>query len=391
MANFKSITLGTDVLRQLLEKYHDELTSLTPKLNKCLLSMRVKGQGACFSDFEGEVVYCLIREYRPGIVYEISPDCGYSANYLLAAIKANEHGKLYSFEIETSKYNIPTEDIILGNLMISPNDSEFELIFGDASETVKNYPDPDFVLIDSCHDAWFAEWYVKELLPRIKMAALVQDIHFWDRPEYSSESSFLLQHMQDSKKPYLALGMAERLPMIASVRQDFVPRYPFETNSILLGFGLKVENMLPLPSNPLGNMNFDAIMSDAEIAKTYNHINGLPKRPNAHRGYLYLAKVFKSRENHLEVSRYLQMVLGAAMASFSTDKGKGFREAVLFLADNRMYGPLFRVNMVIFFYSPTVFVKIVPSVFFSFMNSLFKSGRRTLVWFVKTLSRFWKN
>ena len=40
--------------------------------------MCARGDGAVFSDFEGEVLYCLLRELRPETFFEISPDCGYS-------------------------------------------------------------------------------------------------------------------------------------------------------------------------------------------------------------------------------------------------------------------------------------------------------------------------
>ena len=47
-----------------------------------------KTQRATFSDFEGELLYCLIRgKEKPKNFFEISPDCGYSTIYISSALK----------------------------------------------------------------------------------------------------------------------------------------------------------------------------------------------------------------------------------------------------------------------------------------------------------------
>ena len=48
-------------------------------------------------------MYCLIREIKPKIFFEISPDCGYSSVYITSALKKIK-GILYSFEIEEKKF-----------------------------------------------------------------------------------------------------------------------------------------------------------------------------------------------------------------------------------------------------------------------------------------------
>ena len=147
----------------------------------------------------------------------------------------NGAGKHYAFEIAPTKHGRPTAAVIQQNACRPLDPERFELVLGDASQTAARYPDPDVVLIDSCHDQWFAEWYWAELLPRVGDVALVQDIVFHDRPEPSTEAEWLLEALEREETPFLSLGVLERTPEAARVRAGLTPRRPYETNSILLG------------------------------------------------------------------------------------------------------------------------------------------------------------
>ena len=112
-------------------------------------------------------MYCLIREIKPKIFFEISPDCGYSSIYITSALKKNKKGILYSFEIEEKKFGKETVNFIKDNIR-NYSYNKHQIIIGDATKTTLEFPDPDMVLIDSCHERWFAKWYLKELFPKTK-------------------------------------------------------------------------------------------------------------------------------------------------------------------------------------------------------------------------------
>ena len=68
--------------------------------------------------------------------------------------------------------------VIENNLLNSEDFKTLQLVIGDASKTTLDFPDPDILLIDSCHDRWFGKWYTENLLKRVKDLSIVQDILF---------------------------------------------------------------------------------------------------------------------------------------------------------------------------------------------------------------------
>ena len=65
-------------------------TSLDRQILKGKIELpKFKRFRATFSDFDGEIMYCLIREIQPKVFFEISPDCGYSSIYITSALKKN--------------------------------------------------------------------------------------------------------------------------------------------------------------------------------------------------------------------------------------------------------------------------------------------------------------
>jgi len=99
----------------LFRKYDSELCQVAQFLRRQFHTMQRLGQGTTFGDVEGELVYMLIRETRPEVVFEISPHAGWSTNYLLGALTANDKGILHSFEILPAIKGVPTEQVIRGN------------------------------------------------------------------------------------------------------------------------------------------------------------------------------------------------------------------------------------------------------------------------------------
>ncbi len=218
-------------LQNLYVQYAGELRELTQKTKPLYDRFCANGWGATFSDVEAEVLYLLVRDQKPEIAFEISPDCGYSTHYILQAMTKNNKGKLYSFELSKTIRGISTEEAIRSVQLPDTDTSRLQLVLGDARVHVaKLNLNPDFVFLDSCHDDFFAEWYMQYLLPRCKGMALIHDIMYpGGVPEFSGESSYVqsvafntglpLTHVGDLEiefeKQREALGLIERRPYYA--------------------------------------------------------------------------------------------------------------------------------------------------------------------------------
>lgn len=311
----------------LLNAYHDELVELSERVRERYWLMCRRGDGAVFSDFEGEVLYCLLRELKPATFFEISPDCGYSTLYAYEAIAANGVGKHYAFEIAPVKHGRPTGTVLQENACRPLDPDRFELVLGDASVTTAAYPDPDVVLIDSCHEQWFAEWYWQELLPRVEDVALVQDIVFHDRPEPSTEAEWLLETLEREHVPFLSLGVLERTAAAAAVRRDFVPRRPYETNSILLaGARHEVVSLTPELTEP------------ESVARRESRFAVPPRRGTGHRDLAAIARHFDATGQTSLSSHYWTRAVAHALEETNRGRGKALSELVALAVRERRPG-----------------------------------------------------
>jgi len=311
--------LNDQYLIGLLIKYRIELESLARDLQPKAHEIIAK-YSAGFTDFEGEVLYCLIRDRRPNCVYEISPDCGYSTIYVTEALRRNGRGKVWSFEIEEEKRGKPTLEVIKENTLDTKSLEFFELVIGDASCTTLAYPDPDIVLIDSCHEAWFAEWYWHQLFPRVKDIVLIQDILFWDRQEYSSEATSILRKISEESTPYISLGVLERKDSVQASRRTYAPRCPRQSSAILMSFNDKLITVASCTDDVMSENDLPMDIDNEHLAIAENHINGLPERVNKYRNFLNLSDVYQLRGDMRLAKYYWRRACGEGLAD-SLDKG----------------------------------------------------------------------
>jgi predicted O-methyltransferase YrrM len=238
-------------LSGLWRKYHAELVEFSEAYSRKYRSVTAAGFSAVFGDVEGELLYILVRELKPELIYEISPNSGCSTNYLLAAVTRNGNGRVEGFEIESSFNGIPTRDAIAANQVELCDFGKYNLNVGDARRTVLEklkLQTPDFCLIDSWHEDIFAEFYVHQLLPRVRGTVLVQDIaHFDPRPEWSTEAGYLLTHLQLTGTELVSIATYEDLLNASGARNGLIPRRPKRSNSIVIHLG---ENPAPASKVP---------------------------------------------------------------------------------------------------------------------------------------------
>ena len=224
-------------LIEITKKYYTEVSEFSYELSKKFHRDNQKYQKGAFGDLEGIVLYSLIREYKPKIIFEISPDTGMSTNYILQALSKNSSGKVYGFEIEKTKYknpSIPTLKAIKKNQIDTILvDKYYELIIGDATKEcdLDKFGNPDIVLIDSCHDMWFSKWYLHNLLSNVNFFSIIQDISYSHMIELSTEADYVVDNLK--KKKFFLL---DRLRYdLLNFKQTHYPIRNLTINSILLG------------------------------------------------------------------------------------------------------------------------------------------------------------
>jgi hypothetical protein len=228
-------------LDALWRKYAEELVALTAALADKLRAMHAAGLPAVFNDFEGELLYILVRETRPELVYEISPNSGFSTNYLVAAVTKNGVGRVEGYELIEAFNGVPTPEVIKGNLVALCDADRYHVNIGDARVLTLQrlaYERPNLTLLDSNHDDFFGEFYINALLPRLAGTVVIQDVaHFDPRPEWSTEAYYLLSHFQLTGTEFLLAASYEDELNRAGARAGLAPRRPYYCNSVVITLG----------------------------------------------------------------------------------------------------------------------------------------------------------
>ena len=234
-------------LQGLYSKFEPELAALAEKMVEVTADIDRRRLSAGCADFDGEMLYMLIREQRPRLIYELSPNAGHSTAYMLAAIEQNGFGHVKGFELDAALGGNTLETIRRTAGAVGSFD-RYQLVLGDATQTVpkeleKDGEGPDFILLDSLHEDHFARFYFDILLSRFRATVMIQDIvHYDPRPEGSTEADYVLRVLGDSGAPYLPLSHYEDL--LLQQRSELSPRRPVRSSSILL------ESPVPWRDNP---------------------------------------------------------------------------------------------------------------------------------------------
>ena len=205
---------------ELYQQYEPELRRLCQRLRTQYHRLVNRGDGAGFGDVEGEVMYLLLRETKPDLVFEISPYAGWSTNYILAALTANRKGVVHSFEIARKIRGQPTNQVIRRNQCEEWEQDRLIIHLGDARTLVSQVRGPiGFLLLDSCHDAEFARWYIQEVFPQVHGTVFIQDIAFTDHLEPSTEATEVWAWARSRGIPLQLVGGDEEAVRHAGLRQ----------------------------------------------------------------------------------------------------------------------------------------------------------------------------
>jgi hypothetical protein len=81
-----------------------------------------------------EVIYCIVRLKRPGVIVETGVARGVSSSYILKALDKNANGHLYSIDMPMLKIGAKAE---VGKLVANELRSRWTLIFGAGTHEMK--------------------------------------------------------------------------------------------------------------------------------------------------------------------------------------------------------------------------------------------------------------
>lgn len=124
----------------------------------------------------GQLLYCLVRFLKPKRVIEVSTSTGYSSLFCALALKANNEGRLETFELSTDLASAAESNFKRFKV------TEFvQLHIGDArttSQTLiskrRKMMDKEILFLDSEHTEEFARFFLDAFLPDTHTESLFQ-------------------------------------------------------------------------------------------------------------------------------------------------------------------------------------------------------------------------
>jgi predicted O-methyltransferase YrrM len=174
------------VILGLYEKYSADLLKVKQQQQEFFNKRTSVGLFPQLCDLEAEMTYLLIREYRPVTVLEISPASGWSTSWILHALKDNDQGTLYSYDLVESSIHIIPKWL---------SEGRWKFFQGDVTKNMALLPAKvDYFFIDSDHSAEFAHWYIDKLFPLYKKGIRISahDILKWAHEPGWGEESLVL-------------------------------------------------------------------------------------------------------------------------------------------------------------------------------------------------------
>ena len=322
----------------LYRKYDNELRQVARRLREQYHFMQRQGYGTTFGDVEGELMYMLIREIQPEIAFEISPNVGWSTNYILAALTANGKGILHSFELLPTIKGRPTEQVIRSNQCPQWDQQRLIIHIGDARQTVPRVDGTiNFLLIDSCHEDWFAEWYITTVFPRVNGSVIVQDIAFVDQLEPSSEARYVWAWAESQNIQLALVGSVEVELERMGVRAGYAERRGLRCNSVIFWLPALQRGDLPeLVDSPeswikqarsaLAGGHY--LTADRLLSQAIASLLRMPTRVNRHRLFFQAGWCYVQMDEDGEAQRCFQRALGVVVQADTQQRVKGIPECL---------------------------------------------------------------
>lgn len=322
----------------LYAKYDAELRRVARTLRTQYHLIQRRSYSAAFGDVEGELLYLMVRETRPSLVVEISPNAGWSTNYILAALSHNAHGVLHSFEIIRRFRMTPSEQVIRRNQHPAWDQRRLVVHIGDARDLLPTVDGPiGCLLIDSCHEEWFAKWYVSTVFPRVVGPVMIQDVAFVDYLEPSTEAGYVWAWCRDRGVQLTLVGAMEETLARSGLRAGMSERRSIRSNAVLFTLPPVEGTVHELRSGPRESLaqGFEALSAgaveraDEYLTRTVQVLLSEPCRENRHRYLFRAGQGYAQLGLFAEAHRCFERALGVAVLADRQDRAKGFAELTL--------------------------------------------------------------
>ncbi|WP_100449202.1 class I SAM-dependent methyltransferase [Glycomyces xiaoerkulensis] len=157
MRDFERLSTAIDAIAvhvQRYERYASELARARAEL--AAMRRDRPGLRAALDDMEAELSYLRVRAARPGTVVQIGCDGGWSAAWLLLALRDNAHGRLCTFSPAGEPARAVPAELAA---------ERWEFTAGDVRKRAEALPaEIGYLFVDGPHSARFARWYLANLV-----------------------------------------------------------------------------------------------------------------------------------------------------------------------------------------------------------------------------------
>ncbi|MEU3373495.1 class I SAM-dependent methyltransferase [Streptomyces sp. NPDC006711] len=204
--------LDVERLSRLYVKYESDLAKVRND-QRDYLAARGKEMKPQLDDYEAEITYLLLREYRPEVVVEIGTFYGWSTRWILSALRDNGTGHLHSFDIV---------DNVVKNVDKKLSRGRWTFNQGNVQENLAKVPaDTGYLFIDADHGARFAHWYIENLFPAVpaKTPTSVHDVFHGRRPKPMSEGSVIIKWLKNNGIEFFTPSAAKDPAVIEQLAQ----------------------------------------------------------------------------------------------------------------------------------------------------------------------------
>merc|ERR1712232_923439 len=232
LAFLSNHTLFLSRITDLYHKYGHEIASFRPIMrNWCERTRSCK-----FCDYEVEMLYMLMRDYKPQRVFEMASNLGYSTHWILQALHKNDNtSQLHSYDIHEASTKFMKEEF----------KSRWKFILGDYAKLYDSgklsMDEYDFIFIDALHEPEFSRGYCKRLLAPHKRKAVVAIHDIVDANGDGRESSEVYKHMAMNNYIHNVFTMADK----------YIPNFAHPIEGIVSKINdLRVEQGIIKPCKP---------------------------------------------------------------------------------------------------------------------------------------------
>lgn len=195
--------INAEFLCELYVKYAAELREVRDSQRDFRTAKSAGDFEAQLDDVEAELTYLQLRERAPKVVVEIGTFHGWSTTWILQALRKNGAGHLYSYDIV---------DNVVRNVPDELREGRWTFTKGDVRRQLATMPtEVDYLFIDAAHSASFANWYIRELFPRVPggIRVSVHDVYHSRFAVPLSEGAVIMRWIKKNDVPYFTASPAK--------------------------------------------------------------------------------------------------------------------------------------------------------------------------------------